>query len=138
MTDLLFVYGTLLRKGNPFANYLLQNSNYVFAGKIKGILYDIGEYPGLIITGNNHNYVYGSIYKLRQPEENLKIIDDYEGVGLDQEQPNLYTRQSAKIISETGAVDAWVYVYNRPVDGLPIIPSGNYMEYSKQKKSPGN
>ena len=136
MTDLLFVYGTLLQNDNPFAAYLSKNSAYISAGKIKGSLYDIGEYPGLIITGNNRGYVYGSIYRLLHPTKNLKIIDEYEGVGPDQEQPNLYTRQIVQIQNEAGVIDAWVYLYNLPVDGLPIISSGNYIEYLIQKNPP--
>jgi hypothetical protein len=39
-----------------------------------------------------NNYIYGSIFKLHHSEENLRIIDDYEGYGPEQDQPNLYTR----------------------------------------------
>ena len=136
MIDYLFVYGTLLQPGNPFADYLSQNCSYVSPGKIKGKLYDISEYPGLIIADNDHNYVRGSIYQLHQPEENLKIFDDYEGFGPEQDQPNLYNRSIATIETGDGFIDAWVYLYNLPVDGLPIIPSGNYAEYIAQKKIP--
>jgi gamma-glutamylcyclotransferase (GGCT)/AIG2-like uncharacterized protein YtfP len=48
MTNLLFVYGTLLQRGNPFAIILKKIALTLIAGKIKGCLYDIGEYPGLL------------------------------------------------------------------------------------------
>jgi gamma-glutamylcyclotransferase (GGCT)/AIG2-like uncharacterized protein YtfP len=134
MTNLLFVYGTLLQRGNPFANYLMQHCTYIAAGKIKGTLYDIGEYPGMIITVNN--YVCGSVYQLHHSEENLRVIDDYEGYGPGQHQPNLYIRLLASIETDNGIVNAWVYQYNLPVDGLPQITSGNYADYTKQKKIP--
>jgi gamma-glutamylcyclotransferase (GGCT)/AIG2-like uncharacterized protein YtfP len=136
MTGLLFVYGTLLEPDNSFANYLHQNSTYVSAGKIKGALYDIGEYPGAVITGNHDGYVYGHLLQLHQPEQNLKTIDDYEGFGPEQEQPNLYLREILSVEVETGIVNAWVYLYNLPINGLPQITDGNYTAYKPQKKSP--
>ncbi|MES2268720.1 MAG: gamma-glutamylcyclotransferase family protein [Bacteroidota bacterium] len=137
MTNLLFVYGTLLQPGNAFARHLMQNCTFISTGKIKGTLYDIGEYPGLVIN-SDINYVNGRIYKLHNPEENLKVIDDYEGVGPGQQQPNLYIRQLEAIETEDGTLEAWVYLYNLPIAGLPIIPSGNYVDYKAQKKSPGS
>ncbi|MFA6247900.1 MAG: gamma-glutamylcyclotransferase family protein [Mucilaginibacter sp.] len=138
MIDFLFIYGTLLQPGNPFANYLSRNCTYLSPGKLKGLLYDIGEYPGAIVTDNTDGYIYGSIFKLHHTEENLRVIDDYEGYGPEQDLPNLYIRSVAPIETDSGAVDAWIYLYNLPTNGLPQIASGNYAEYIKQKKSPGS
>ena len=132
----LFVYGTLLQNDNQFARYLSRHCNFIASGRIKGLLYDIGEYPGLVID-NNAGYVLGSIYQVGNAEI-LKEIDNYEGVGADEEQPNLYLRVSRPIETAGGQVDAWVYVYNLRVAGLPQIVSGDYIEYLRQKKSPGN
>ena len=138
MQNLLFVYGTLLQPGNDFAGYLKRTCTYLSPGKIKGLLYDIGEYPGIIINNHATGYVHGSIYRLHHPIQNLKVFDDYEGFGAGQDQPNLYVRSLTSIETGDGFIDAWIYLYNLPVDGLPLIPSGNYAEYIKQKKSPGN
>ncbi|MBD1387446.1 gamma-glutamylcyclotransferase [Mucilaginibacter rigui] len=138
MIDFLFVYGTLLQPGNPFAHYLSQYCTYISSGKLKGLLYDIGEYPGAILTDNTDHYIYGSIFKLHHPEENLRVIDDYEGYGPEQSQPNLYIRSVASIETHNGFINAWIYLYNLPTYRLPQIKSGNYAEYIKQKKSPGS
>ncbi|MFD0767256.1 gamma-glutamylcyclotransferase [Mucilaginibacter lutimaris] len=138
MTDLLFIYGTLLQPGNPFADYLHRNCTVISSGKIRGTLYDIGEYPGLVLNSAATAFVHGTIVRLHHPHENLKIIDDYEGVGPGQEQPNLYTREPGTIETDSGLVTAWIYLYNLPIDGLPIIASGNYLDYKAQKKSPGS
>jgi gamma-glutamylcyclotransferase (GGCT)/AIG2-like uncharacterized protein YtfP len=138
MNNLLFVYGTLLQPGNDFADYLKRNCTCLFTGKLKGLLYDIGEYPGAIISNNTEGYIHGGIFKLHHPVENLRMIDDYEGYGPEQELPNLYIRSITSIETDKGFVNAWVYLYNLPVDGLPQIKSGNYAEYVRQKKSPGN
>ncbi|OOQ61825.1 gamma-glutamylcyclotransferase family protein [Mucilaginibacter pedocola] len=128
---LLFVYGTLLQPGNEFADYLNQHCKFITRGKLKGILYDIGEYPGLILNDTT-GYVFGNIYQIDK-EDVLKELDIYEGVGPDEEQPNLYLRLSLPIETDSGSMQAWVYVYNRPIDRLPVIASGNYAEYLKFK-----
>jgi gamma-glutamylcyclotransferase (GGCT)/AIG2-like uncharacterized protein YtfP len=132
----LFVYGTLLQSDNEFAKYLRQHSRFYSAGKIRGFLYDVGEYPALV-ADNKAGYVFGSLYSI----ENLEVlfqIDAYEGVGPDEEQPNLYTRMYIPVETEIGPVDAWAYVYNLPVFGLSKIESGDYLKHLGQKKSPGN
>jgi gamma-glutamylcyclotransferase (GGCT)/AIG2-like uncharacterized protein YtfP len=136
MTNLLFVYGTLLQPGNNFADYLKQYCTYLSPGKTKALLYDIGEYPGAIIKNNTDSYIHGSVFKLLHPKENLRVIDDYEGFGPEQDQPNLYIRTVLSIETDTGIIDAWIYLYNLPVDSLPQIATGNYAEYIKQKKIP--
>jgi len=131
----LFVYGTLLQPGNQFAGYLSRHCTFIANGKVNGVLYDIGEYPGLIVNGGE-SFVYGSVYRIDK-DELLKKIDAYEGYGPDEEEPNLYIRTMLSILTTNGSINAWVYIYNHPVDCLPRIPSGNYLEYLKQKKSPG-
>ncbi|MES2063808.1 MAG: gamma-glutamylcyclotransferase family protein [Bacteroidota bacterium] len=138
MTNLLFVYGTLLQPGNSFADYLKQNCTYLSPGKTKALLYDIGEYPGAIITANTDSYIHGSIFKLLHPKQNLRVIDDYEGFGPEQEQPNLYIRTVVPVETNPGIVNAWIYLYNLPVNGLLQIATGSYAEYIGQKKSPGS
>ena len=126
MQNLLFVYGTLLQPGNNFADYLKQNCTYLSPGKIKAVLYDIGEYPGAVIANNTDSYIHGSIFKLLHPKENLRVIDDYEGFGPEQNKPNLYIRMVVPVETDPGIVNTWIYLYNLPVDGLQQITSGNY------------
>ena len=134
MAHLLFVYGTLLQPGNEFGRYLAKHSRYFKSGKIKGNLYDIGAYPGLLINGGASDWVYGDIYEV--DNGTLKLIDDYEGYGPQQAQPNLYIRTLKAVQTARGETDAWVYLYNLPVNGLQKIRSGNYLEYIKQKNPP--
>lgn len=136
MTNLLFVYGTLLQPANPYARYLTEHCSYISPGKVKGVLYDIGEYPGMTLNDKANCFVYGTIYKMYEPVTILQVIDEYEGVGPGEDQPNLYSRVSMAIETPRGIRDACVYLYNLPVNGLELIPSGNYLEYIKQKNPP--
>jgi gamma-glutamylcyclotransferase (GGCT)/AIG2-like uncharacterized protein YtfP len=124
----LFIYGTLLDSGNSYATYLKQHCPSLQQGKFKGRLYDMGEYPGAVINTSCNQYVYGRIYQMDDPDKILKFIDDYEGFGDDQEQPNLFLRVLTIIETTDGLVECWVYVYNLPVDGLLRIESGRYKQ----------
>jgi gamma-glutamylcyclotransferase (GGCT)/AIG2-like uncharacterized protein YtfP len=114
----LFVYGTLLDEDNEFAIFMRQHCSFVKKGKFKGRLYDIGEYPGAIADDNANGYVLGSIYLMNEAPKVLNKLDDYEGFGPEQEQPNLFIRQLIDIETNTKPILCWVYLYNRPVEGL--------------------
>ena len=122
----LFVYGTLLDSRNSYGAYLQQHCTLLQPGKFKGWLYDIGDFPGAIADVHSEHYVHGSIYLMDEPEKILEIIDDYEGFGDNQVQPNLFIRTQTIIETSNGPVKCWIYVYNLPVHGLYQIPGGNY------------
>lgn len=123
----LFVYGTLLDADNEFAIFLRKHCRFVKKGKFKGRLYDIGEYPGAIADTQTDDYIHGSIYLLDNASMVLEKLDDYEGFGPDQEQPNLFIRKLMEIETNTRSIDCWVYLYNRDVNGLGYIRSGDYL-----------
>jgi len=125
----LFVYGTLLDESNEFAIYLKQNCSYYSKGKFRGRLYNLGEYPGAIADENYPGYVYGRIFELKDTAEALKYLDDYEGFGKDQQQPNLFIREMVEVETDNGLINCWVYLYNLPVEGFRVIESGDYWVY---------
>lgn len=127
INDLLFVYGSLLNNDNEFAHYLRQNADVLEPAFFKGRLFDCGEYPGAIADDAGYD-IHGTIYRLNVNTA-LAILDDYEGFGYDQEQPNLFVRQMAAVKNETKIVNCWVYLYNLPVNGLTEITSGDYISY---------
>ena len=133
----LFVYGTLLDTGNEFAAYLNNNCSIHTKGKFKGRLYDIGEYPGAVAGNNSNGYVYGNIVLIHNPITVFKQLDDYEGFGNDQQQPNLFIRELMEIETAEDIIDCWVYLYNLPVKELVLIESGDYLEYKDLGQQPG-
>jgi gamma-glutamylcyclotransferase (GGCT)/AIG2-like uncharacterized protein YtfP len=130
-SNYLFVYGTLLDESNEFAIYLKQNCSYYSKGKFRGRLYDLGEYPGAIADENYPSYVYGRILELKNTAEALRYLDDYEGFGDDQKQPNLFIRVMLGIETDGELIDCWVYLYNLPVENFRVIESGDYMVYKR-------
>ncbi|MEO6150807.1 MAG: gamma-glutamylcyclotransferase family protein [Mucilaginibacter sp.] len=127
--DLLFVYGTLLFAENQFAQYLNAHSTFYKKARFKGKLYNIGHYPGAILHTRAPGYVYGSIYKLDDPDEVFSNLDGYEGISAENPLPHEYTRELVEMETDEGPLTSWVYLYNWPVDEDSLIVSGDYLKF---------
>jgi gamma-glutamylcyclotransferase (GGCT)/AIG2-like uncharacterized protein YtfP len=129
-SDLLFVYGTLMRGfDHPMAQLLSRNADFVGEARCGGRLYLIKHYPGLVLSDAPDELVFGELYRLPRPDELLREFDMYEACGEGFAAPTEYIRQLLPVISGDGAaVEAWTYVYNWPVAHLPRITSGRFME----------
>jgi len=137
-SQFLFVYGTLLQPGNEFAEYLNQHCKFIAEGKIKGLLYDIGEYPGALIDSSEVSYIYGNIFRIDDPDAILNIIDDYEGIGGLYSHPQEYIRKQVEIFTDNGNMTCWMYLYNLPVDTYSQVPAGDYIQYLKDRSAKNN
>lgn len=129
MINKLFIYGSLLETGNEFGRYLKKHATIYKPGIFRGKLYDAGEYPGAIYLPDTDYNVHGTIIQLINVKKALKIIDDYEGFGDDQLQPNLFIRQLLTIQTNDENIKCWVYLYNHPTAHLKQILSGDYLSY---------
>ena len=129
-SDLLFVYGTLMRGfDHPMAQLLSRSADFVGEARCRGRLYRIKHYPGLVLSDHAEDVVFGELYRLRQPAELLREFDMYEACGEAFPQPTEYVRQMLQVTRDDGAVtDAWSYLYNWPVAALPRIASGRFLE----------
>lgn len=131
MINKLFIYGSLLETDNEFGRYLKQHATIYKPGKFKGKLYDAGEYPGAVYLPDTDYKVYGIVIKLNEVEETLKYIDDYEGFGDNQLQPNLFIRKLLTVQTNDENIQCWVYLYNHSTAHLKQILSGDYLSYKK-------
>lgn len=127
MNDLLFVYGTLLDDDNKYGVYLRGNSKFYSQATVKGKLYDIGEYPGAVLSGGG-GLIYGVILQMDDPETALLLLDIYEGFGASQPQPNEFVRVQSEAQTPSGPVNCWIYLYNLSVYCLILIESGRYIK----------
>ena len=128
--DLLFVYGTLMRGfDHPMARLLSANADFVGEARCRGRLYLVKHYPGLVLSDDPADIVHGEVYRLRAPDELLREFDMYEACGEGFAPPTEYLRQMLPVTrADGGSSDAWTYVYNWSVDGLPRIESGRFLE----------
>jgi gamma-glutamylcyclotransferase (GGCT)/AIG2-like uncharacterized protein YtfP len=130
ISDLLFVYGTLMRGfDHPMAKLLSGNADFIGEAQCSGRLYRVKHYPGLVLSDVPGEIVFGELYRLRQPAELLREFDMYEACGEGFAQPTEYIRQMLAVTHADGTAEqAWTYVYNWPVAHLPRIASGRFLE----------
>jgi gamma-glutamylcyclotransferase (GGCT)/AIG2-like uncharacterized protein YtfP len=133
----LFVYGSL-RQGfqHEAYNYISRYFAPVGPARVKGRLYDLGDYPAALPTDGEF-FIAGELYHIKNKEEfewAIGQIDDYEGLNVEPGETPLYRRDKAQALLADGSInDAWVYWYNRQVDGKPVIESGDVLDWLRGK-----
>ncbi|MGC4037977.1 MAG: gamma-glutamylcyclotransferase family protein [Chitinophagaceae bacterium] len=134
----LFVYGSLMSGfKSPAYEYMSRYFNLVSPAKIKGKLYDLGDYPAAIPV-NENVYIKGELYIIKnEPEFSYAIgqLDDYEGVNPEPGEPHLYYRELTEVVYDNSTTAAWVYWYNGDVSGKPVVESGDILQYHQQKNN---
>ena len=130
ISDRLFVYGTLMRGfDHPMATLLSRSADYLGMATCRGRLYLIKHYPGLLLSDDPSDIVFGELYRLRDRDALLGEFDMYEACGEGFPEPTEYLRKILQVTADDGTVgEAWTYVYNWPVTGLPHISSGKFLE----------
>ena len=128
-SDHLFVYGTLMRGfDHPMAQLLSRGADFLGEARCRGRLYLIKHYPGLVLSNDADDVVFGELFQLRRPAELLRELDMYEACGEGFKEPTEYIRQMLPVTRDVGTSEVWTYIYNWPVAGLPRIASGRFME----------
>ncbi len=122
--SLLFVYGTLrpgLASGE--AGGLVHDLESLGVASVEGVLYDVGEYPAMVV---GHGVIRGELLRVPTARQ-LAALDAYEECG----GPNpLFERvMTVAHRRQRGSVPAWVYVYVRDVAGAARIDHGDYLAH---------
>jgi gamma-glutamylcyclotransferase (GGCT)/AIG2-like uncharacterized protein YtfP len=127
-SDQLFVYGTLMRGfDHPMAQLLSRSADFIGEARCRGRLYLVKHYPGLVLSDDPDDVVFGELFRLRQPAELLREFDMYEACGEGFPEPTEYVRRMLPVTRDGGnSEQAWTYVYNWPVTALPRIASGRF------------
>ena len=130
MLDRVFVYGTLMSGfDHPMSRLLAAGADLLGPATVRGKLYMITHYPGLLHSEDAEDIVHGELYRLRDVDELMAALDDYESVGPSHEAPTLYLREIVPVtLGDGSVVEAWTYIYNRPVDEAKRIVSGKFLE----------
>ncbi len=129
-SDLLFVYGTLMRGYvHPMARLLSANADFLGEASCRGRLYLVKHYPGLVLSEDANEIVHGELYRLRAPDELLREFDMYEACGEGFAEPTQYVRKMCSVgLADGSASEAWTYLYNWPVASLKLIESGRFLQ----------
>ena len=116
---LLFAYGTLMR-GFGLHALLEGGADYVDAGLVGGLLFDLGRYPAAV--PGEGGLIHGEVYRLRDPGL-WRALDSAEG--------SQYHRGEAGVrMARGGQVTACVYWYVGPLGRAVPIPGGDYRAHS--------
>jgi gamma-glutamylcyclotransferase (GGCT)/AIG2-like uncharacterized protein YtfP len=129
MSNLLFVYGTLMRSyAHPMARLLSANADFIGEASCRGRLYRVKHYPGLVLSNDATDVVFGELYRLRAVDDLLREFDMYEACGEGFAEPTQYVRRTLPVTLADGSVgEAWTYIYNWPVTDLVRIESGRFL-----------
>jgi len=131
MTSYLFTYGTLLSGlGHPMYEFIERHASLLGIGQINGKLYEVLDYPALVLSNNIKKIVKGELYLIEDEQELFKYLDEYEGCAPHSRKPYEYQRDLVSVHdSEQHSLLAWTYLYKNPVTHLHLIPNGDYLAY---------
>jgi gamma-glutamylcyclotransferase (GGCT)/AIG2-like uncharacterized protein YtfP len=121
---LIFVYGTLRRGGVRAMPGLFPHSKFVGQAHVAGGLYDMGEYPALLLGGSS-SPVRGEVYEIDD-----KILSELDEI----EASSLYRRLQVEVVVGDEKMLCWVYVGDSELcpQGV-LITSGDWIEHAGSK-----
>lgn len=124
----LFLYGTLMSGargvlGTEERLRLARESDSLGPASLVGAhLYDLGDYPGVLLSGDLDAIVHGELVLLDKPQVTVLWLDEYEGV-VHEADDNAYDRLVREVRLAGGeAVDAWIYaLHATPSHGRRVV-----------------
>lgn len=122
MSPHLFVYGTLMSGGENH-HLLAGRGELIGPGRMRGRLFVVDYFPGLVDSDNPSETVVGEVWRLTDPAL-FRELDEFEGCT---EVPPLFVRAPRDVtLDGGGTISAWVYLYSRSTAGLRLIPSSDW------------
>lgn len=129
--ELIVFYGSLMEgltlPGKPDLDAL--GATRIGPCAIPAALWDTGlGYPALTRAGDPAaGTVHGELWALADPALALPPLDAFEGVRPGDDPASEYLRVRVRCLDPAGT-EAWVYVWNGPLDGLVHLPGGSWRE----------
>lgn len=126
MSEYLFAYGTL-QPGHAPSEIApaVDKLEAIGKGSVRGVLYDLGDYPGAVLDSSTPRTIFGTVFKLTKDASTLRQLDEYEGFDPKAPEESLFIRRIHPVELATGrVVKCWIYVYNRRPESEPILETG--------------
>ncbi len=112
--ELVFVYGTLRCGGSN--HFRMAGAEFVESGVLRGRLYRIDWYPGLVLDASGDE-VSGEVFSVDR--KTLAALDEFEG--------HEYRRIQATVKTPYGVpIKAWMWEWLMPVDESQRISGGDW------------
>lgn len=100
--------------------------------RLSGRLVDLGRYPGLIPGSGS---VAAELFAVRHPRA-FAILDRFEDCDPAKPRRSLYRRVLIRTEPDDGRT-VWVYRYNRPTGGWPVVPDGDWLAHLERRRACG-
>jgi len=110
--------------------------------EIRGSLYDLGEFPGLVLGSG---VVVAELFKIRDSSV-LSRLDKYEEYNPAKPEQSLFQRTILQLpkyrspiankLRRNPKIDCWIYVYNQPIEGKRKIEEPSWHEYKRKRLKP--
>jgi gamma-glutamylcyclotransferase (GGCT)/AIG2-like uncharacterized protein YtfP len=122
---LVFVYGTLRRGGVRATDEIFPGAKFVGDAFVSGRLYDLGDFPGLLLDESGARRVVGEVYEV--DDETLNKLDAIEA-------PSSYWRKQVEVSVGDKRTTCWVYAPDPKLyDFRVLIESGDWIGYAETK-----
>lgn len=133
-TQHLFVYGTLSPQlAPPEIAATVRRLRPVGTASVRGRLYDLGEYPGAVLSRTSRSVIRGEVFELPSDAQALDSIDEYEGFQPRKPGSSLFVRRAWTVIMDDGTrLRCWVYVYNGDTRQAQPVRSGTYARRTRR------
>ena len=132
----LFVFYGLLKQGaagQPSGLDLAGAGEFGAPCRFRGRMVDLGGFPG-VVAGDA--LCHGIRWRLRDASI-VPAMDEFEDV-TDNPETSLYLRVKVPLLEDAGTATgetAWIYWYNRSVDGYAPVADGNWpLDAGKTRK----
>lgn len=129
----MFTYGTLMScadgdMGTAERALLSAFAQRVGTTTIRGVMFDAGACPGVVLGGAAGDVVHGELWRLPGDMPSLlAALDAYEGCAPHCPLPYAYVRRRIRVRNPGGRrVTAWIYVWAKSTDGLMCIADGRW------------
>ena len=137
MSELVFLYGTLIPGQEPAEmTPVVTRLRRIGPARVKGRLYDFGEYPGAILDESSHSVISGQVFEVPDKDV-LASLDDYEAFDPEHRAGNLFVRVKRPVTLADGRqVECWIYVFDGDPGGAPIVAGGDYARSRLRTSTP--
>jgi gamma-glutamylcyclotransferase (GGCT)/AIG2-like uncharacterized protein YtfP len=123
--EALFVYGTLRRGRAPAAvASRLAGRPRRGPARVAGRLLDLGAYPGAVLEAGAGR-IEGELVDVEPADWGW--LDRYEGHDPGAPEESLFVRVRTEAEWAGRRQACWIYVYNGPAAGRPVIPGGDWL-----------
>lgn len=119
----VFVYGTL-KKGGRFASRFDEFRKSCKAGKVKGTLFSLGSFPGIVLSGDTE--VRGEVHEYNNAKNVEAALDRIEGFISPGNLHNLYEKRKVNVETATGTEECYLYEFARSTKDLDKVSTGEW------------